>query len=124
MTLEHASLSGKRILIVEDEYFIAQDLRLSFTEAGADVIGPVPSLADALLHFERADGVDAAVLDINLRGETVYPLVDRLAEAGVPMVFVTGYDPSEIPARYRHIVRCEKPLSIGRLVAALRLDPR
>jgi len=114
-------LDGRRILLVEDEYFIAQDLRRSFNEAGADIVGPVPTLADALLQLERADKIDAAVLDINLRGEMVYPLVDRLMEANVPVVFVTGYDASEIPARYRHIARCEKPLSMDRLLGALRL---
>jgi DNA-binding LytR/AlgR family response regulator len=112
-------LGGRRILLVEDEYFIAQDLRRSFAEVGADIIGPLPTVADALLQFERSAPIDAAVLDINLRGEMVYPLVDRLLEANVTIVFVTGYDASEIPPKYRHVARCEKPLSMQRLVTAL-----
>jgi DNA-binding response OmpR family regulator len=112
-------LTGRRILLVEDEYFIAKDLKQSFTDVGAEVIGPLPTLADAISQFERADAIDAAVLDVNLRGEVIYPLVDRLMEAQVPAVFVTGYDSSEIPPRYRHIPRCEKPLSMEKLIVAL-----
>ena len=119
MTAEQ-KLEAMRILLVEDEYFIAQDLRRSFIDAGADIFGPVPTVNEALALFESAGSIDGAVLDINLRGETVYPLVDRLAEAGVRTVFVTGYDAREIPARYRHIVRCEKPLSMEKVIAALK----
>lgn len=113
-------LQGRRILLVEDEYFVAQELKRSFTDAGADIVGPVATVADALLQLERAGKLDAAVLDINLRGEMVYPLADRLMQANLPFVFVTGYDASEIPPRYREAARCEKPLSMDCLIAALR----
>jgi CheY-like chemotaxis protein len=113
------TIQGRRVLLVEDEYFIAEDLRRSFVDAGADILGPVPTAAKAIELFETEQRVDAAVLDVNLRGEMVYPLVDRLLSAGVPMVFVTGYDAVEIPEQYRHIVRCEKPTSVGRVIKAL-----
>jgi len=113
------TIQGRRVLLVEDEYFIAEDLRRSFADAGANIVGPVPTAARALELFEKGPRVDAAVLDVNLRGEMVYPRVDTLMAAGVPMVFVTGYDAIEIPAQYRHIARCEKPTSVGKVIKAL-----
>jgi CheY-like chemotaxis protein len=117
------TIQGRRVLLVEDEYFIAEDLRRSFADAGADILGPVPTAARALELFDGQRPVDAAVLDINLRGEMVYPLVDKLLAAGVPTVFVTGYDAVEIPEQYRHIARCEKPTSIGKVIKALGYRP-
>jgi DNA-binding response OmpR family regulator len=112
-------MRGRRVLLVEDEYFVADDLKRSFEEAGAEILGPVPTIDQALQLFESTTGIDAAVLDVNLRGELVYPLVDRLLEARVAIVFVTGYDASEIPAAYQQIAVCEKPLAIDKVISAL-----
>ena len=114
-----SKLRGRRILVVEDEYFLADELRRSFEGAGAIILGPVPTTAQAQRLLETSAGLDAAVLDVNLRGELVYPLVDQLLEAHIPMVFVTGYDASEIPDRYRQIAVCEKPVLIHKVIAAL-----
>lgn len=119
MNATNETIQGRHVLLVEDEYFIAEDLRRSFADAGANILGPVPTAARALELVESESRVDAAVLDVNLRGEMVYPLVDTLMAAGVPMVFVTGYDAIEIPDRYRHISRCEKPTSAGKVISAL-----
>jgi DNA-binding LytR/AlgR family response regulator len=114
-----AKLQGKRVLLVEDEYFIAEELRRKLAAAGAEILGPVPTAARALALLESSEQVDAALLDVNLRGQFVYPLVDFLSEAGVAMVFVTGYDTSEIPVRYRGIARYQKPVSTDRIIDAL-----
>jgi CheY-like chemotaxis protein len=119
MTASARSIQGRRVLLVEDEYLIAEDLRRSFRDAGAMILGPVPTTHDAIAILDRGEPVDAAVLDVNLRGEAVYPLVDRLQADRVPMVFVTGYDATEIPSRYRHIPLCEKPATMSRMIAAL-----
>lgn len=72
-------LSGKRLLVVEDEYMIASDLSRTLEEAGAEVIGPAGSIKDALDILEdESDRLDGAVLDINLRDERVYPWPTRL----------------------------------------------
>jgi CheY-like chemotaxis protein len=103
------SLSGRRVLVVEDEYFLADDLSRALTQLGAEVIGPVPTRKEALALLAAAGKVDLAVLDINLEDEAVFPVADALAEQGVPFLFATGYDQASIPARYQHVPRWEKP---------------
>ena len=112
------ALEGMRILVVEDEYLLADDLRDALTEAGAQVLGPVPSVGDAQALIAREAEIDAAVLDINLRGEMVFPVADVLSERGVPFAFATGYDEWALPERFAGAPRVEKPLK-GALVMAL-----
>ena len=112
-------LDGKRILLVEDEYFIVQDMARTFAAAGAIVLGPAASLAEALRLVASAGALDGAVLDINLQGEMVFPLADVLMNRGVAFVFSTGYDREVIPSRFDGIVRCEKPISPEQVAKAL-----
>lgn len=112
-------LSGRRIFVVEDEYLIASDMLETLTRAGAEVLGPVPSVEEAqdvLAHEER---IDAAVLDVNLRGGMVFEVADRLQERGIPIVFATGYNAEAIPERFSHILRLEKPVDARDLTRAL-----
>jgi CheY-like chemotaxis protein len=88
------ALRGRRVLVVEDEALVAMLLEDGLLDAGAEVVGPAGSVAEALGLVERAardGGLDAAVLDINLGGAAVAPVADRLAALGVPFVFATGY---------------------------------
>lgn len=101
------------ILIVEDDYFIANDLQRDFTNAGFRVVGPVASLAKALGIVEVKE-IAGAILDINLDGEKVYQVADLLIERGVPVVFVTGYERPSIPDRYRDVQLCLKPVESGK----------
>ena len=110
MTGSTHALSGRRVLLVEDDYFIVDDMVRAFRASGADVIGPVPSVEGALDLIAETAHLDGAVLDINLRGEMVYPVADALRERGVPFVFATGYDQAVIPPRYAEVTRCEKPV--------------
>ena len=103
------SLAGRRILVVEDEYFIATELKLWLEAAGAEVIGPVPTV-DQALDLIEADGLDAAILDVNLGdGDTVYPVADKLGAVGVPYLFATGDVRVAAASVYRHRPRLEKP---------------
>ena len=104
-------LRGKRVLVVEDEYMIADDLVCELRDAGAEVVGPAASLPQAMRLIAQPGIVDAAVLDINLRETLAYPLIDRLIETGVKVLITSGYDEAMIPERYRHLPRCEKPVS-------------
>lgn len=113
------TLSGHRVLVVEDEYLIAWDMGNSLEQAGADVAGPVPDAEQALEVIE-ADTLDAAVLDVNLKGDTVYAVADRLSECGIPYLFATG----EVQIAYRPRPKLEKPIlgdellrAVGKLVA-------
>src|SRR5215213_8423994 len=86
-------LRDKRILVVEDEALVAMLIEDELLEAGARVVGPAASAGEALRLIETAadGGLSAAVLDINLAGEAVRPVADRLAALGVPFLFATGY---------------------------------
>lgn len=114
-----AAFEGRRLLIVEDDYFIATDLAHAAQELGLEVIGPAGSVADAL-RLIQANELHGAVLDIHLGRERVFPVADALSARGVPFIFVTGYDPVDIPEAYAATPRCEKPVDKGLLARVLR----
>ena len=113
-------LSGRRILVVEDEFFLADDLARSLTRLGGEVVGPVPTREQALGLLSGPERIDLAVLDINLRGESAFPIADALAERGVPFLFATGYGQASVPERFRHRrPHWEKPFDPDDLARAL-----
>ena len=112
-------IRGRRILIVEDEYFVADDLATDLRNMGAEVIGPVGNVADALALIATTPPLDGAVLDINLHGQMSYPVADALKSAGTPFLFATGYDAWTVDDAYRNVVRHEKPIRLSDVVAAL-----
>jgi DNA-binding NtrC family response regulator len=116
-----ASLAGRSILIVEDEYLLADDLSIALRSAGAKVVGPCNSVAAAFSLLESGVKIDAAILDIDLNGHKIFPVADAMMARGMPFVFSTGYDGSEVPARYDHIVRCEKPMNVTAVASSLAL---
>jgi DNA-binding response OmpR family regulator len=83
-------LSGKRILVVEDEFVIAAMVVDMLEDNGAVVVGPAPTL-EAALRSARETELDAAVLDINVGGRRSDPVAEALSGRGVPLVFATGY---------------------------------
>ncbi|MFH6783681.1 MULTISPECIES: response regulator [Methylobacterium] len=107
-----------RVLVVEDEYFIADDISRALVRHGAEVVGPVPTVDEAR-RLLASQPLDLAVLDINLRGELVYPLVAEFARRGVPVVFATGYDAAAIPADYGAIPAWSKPFDYEVLAGLL-----
>lgn len=111
-------LRGRRVLIVEDEYFLADDLEKGFERIGIRIVGPVPSLAQAM-ELVRETPIDMAVLDIQLDGDQVYDVADTLLEREVPVLFVTGYDRSDVPRRYADVPMCQKPAGADEVIAAL-----
>ena len=115
-------LHSRRILVVEDEYMIAADMQQDLEEVGAIVLGPAPSVEAALQVLSGEAVVDGAVLDINLNGEKVFPVADTLTARGIPFLFATGYDASNIPPAYVHIIRCEKPVDTATIARALSSD--
>jgi CheY-like chemotaxis protein len=103
-------LAGRRVLIVEDRYLIAIEMADHVGRLGGKVVGPSRDVAgaEALLAGER---VDVAVLDVNLDGELVFPLAERLAGAGVPFIFLTGYDGQTLPPAWQDRPRFAKPVN-------------
>jgi DNA-binding NtrC family response regulator len=108
-----------RVLIVEDEYFVAEDLRHELTEAGAVVVGMAGSVNEALGMIRAEATLDVAVIDMNLGGTPVFAVADLLTERGVPFVITTGYEASAIPPRFDHAVRCEKPFNTAALLRSI-----
>jgi two-component sensor histidine kinase/two-component SAPR family response regulator len=98
-----------RVLLVEDEALIGMMMVDSLTDLGYSVVGPITSLSDATAAAHRGDFA-SAILDINLRGELVYPVADILRDRGVPFLFVTGYSSERIDKRYSNVPVLQKPL--------------
>ncbi len=102
-------LVGKRILIVEDDYYAAFGMAEELAHCGAEILGPVPSLSGAFMLLNQAEAVDGAVLDIELRDDQVFPLAEELQRRGVPFAFATAYDPKLIPTAFRGVPNRMKP---------------
>jgi DNA-binding response OmpR family regulator len=117
-TLRNAPNRTPSVLIVEDDEQLGEAIGFCVEEAGYEVAGFAQSVDAALATLGRQT-VDAALLDINLRGELVYPVANALAERGVPFVFVTSQHPSEIPERYRRHPVVAKPYYDDALCRAL-----
>jgi DNA-binding NtrC family response regulator len=113
------SMKGCRVLIIEDEYFLADDLAKALRLVGCKVIGPVPELSDAMSI--ETDSFDLAVIDINLRECLAYPIADELKRLGKPFIFVTGYGAGAIPHRFRDVRRFEKPCDFETISAEISM---
>ena len=110
-------IRGKRILVVEDDVLIGLDVKEQLQRRGAKVTGPAGTLADALAAAARHQ-FDAAVLDVNLGREAVYPLADLLSDKGVPFAFLTGYGTrTALPERFQGRPNLQKPVSSTEVVA-------
>jgi CheY-like chemotaxis protein len=110
--------SGKRILIVEDEYFLADETRRKLEDLGAIVVGPTSNVSRALDLINR-EHIDAAILDVYLGDQLVFAVADELEARDINFVFATGYDPSHIPVRYKGFALCEKPTELENIAVAL-----
>ncbi len=110
------ALQGRRILVVEDDYVLAEDLRRELEALGAEVQGPVPSTEGALDVLRSGPVADAVLLDLNLGGEIAFPVAEALQERGILFAFTTGYDAWTIPGAYAHVARFDKPVELSRVV--------
>jgi PAS domain S-box-containing protein len=103
------AVPGNRLLLVEDETLTGMMMSDMLTELGFDVIGPFGRVADAMAAVGREE-FQAAVLDVNLDGEMVYPVADAVLARGVPFVFVTGYSAEGIDRRFAQVPVLQKPI--------------
>jgi len=113
-----ALLSGLRVLVVEDDYFIADEICSTLRNSGAEVLGPSPDIEHGrdLVNSHR---IDCAVLDINLHGNLAFSLASELQQRGTPSIFATGYDRSVLPDAFSDSVRLEKPVNLSALLHAV-----
>lgn len=114
-----AELAGLHILVVEDSPIVAAQIEDDLAEAGLTVIGPFANLAPAI-EAATSRRIDAAVLDVNLYGDFVFPLAELLAARGVPFVLATGYgDPAVLPPSLRNRPKLLKPYDRHQLLRAI-----
>lgn len=110
-------LKGKRILVVEDEALIAVMVEDMLTDMGSIVVGPAGTI-EAALQLALRETLDAAVLDVNVRGERIDPLAEALLARGVPVLFATGYGEVRLASGAPATV-IDKPYTQDKLVRGL-----
>ncbi len=100
----------RRVLLVEDEYLIAIDMKRMLEAHGCEIVGAAASVEAARAILNTAE-LDLAILDVGLTDGAVYPLIDDLERRRVPYAFATGYDPAALPASEANTPRLEKPVN-------------
>lgn len=121
--MSRGQLVGLRVLVVEDYFALAESLSLWLEQEGCVIVGPVATVEAALQLAEAPppDQVDAAILDVNLRGRSVAPVARRLKALGRPFLFLTGH--SEVGGLLEEFCECRwisKPADERELLLALR----
>jgi DNA-binding NtrC family response regulator len=117
--MQRSDLHGRRVLVVEDEYLLAEELSHVLAEAGARVLGPVAKVKAALELIRSDHGPEVAVLDMNLCGEMADPVAEALLESNVPFVLTTGYENNALPECYSGAPRMNKPIDTRSIIKAL-----
>ena len=112
-------IAGLNVLIAEDDVLTAAGLVVAFEDMGVCIVGPASTVRDALELVEQAEHLDGAVIDVELRGGTAYPIAAALVKRGTPFVFATGDGQTAIPAPFSNIVACEKPVCPVQIARAL-----
>ncbi len=119
-----------RVLVVEDDFLIADDFSRRLMVHGAEIVGPAATLEAAHRLLNDALAIDIAILDVNLRGTLIFPFARHLEALGVPFLFCTGYGEDPIADCFREVTRFEKPLShqgfaeMVEMMARLMQSPR
>jgi CheY-like chemotaxis protein len=107
-----------RVLVVEDEYLIRMLVEDMLADLGYSVVAAVGTMT-AATELAVSGDFNAAVLDVNLNGNEIFPVADILERRGLPFVFVTGYGERTLPERYRNWPALQKPFQADQLGAAL-----
>ncbi|MDA9544949.1 chemotaxis protein CheY [Bradyrhizobium sp. CCBAU 45321] len=121
-----APFTGRRVLVVEDEYFLADDISEAFEALGAEVAGPAGHIEDAFKLLRDGSTLDAAVLDVNIHSERIFPVARELRARNVPFVFTTGYERVTVGPEFQDVPLFEKPIDLAKMarqLAALLVEP-
>ncbi len=117
--MERPGAKPLRVLLVEDEGLVAMMLEDLISDLGCEIAGSLASVGAALAWIEAGGSADVALLDVNLSGESVFPVAEALRARGVPYAFATGYGEGHDP-RFRDAPLLGKPIRQERLEALLR----
>lgn len=112
-------LSGRRILIVEDDPYITLALEDTLTDFGMIVVGAARTLGDALRLAQTAS-FDLALLDVNIGHDKIDPVADVIHARGIPFIFTTGCGRAGLPEAYLAQAIIEKPFYVEEILRALR----
>ena len=110
--------ASRSILIVEDEPLIAMMLEDFLESLGHSVSATCDTVGEALGEVEKG-GFDLAILDVNLKGENVWPVATRLRERGVPFIIASGGHVDPPPAEFAAVPLIEKPYTVDRVTPAI-----
>jgi DNA-binding response OmpR family regulator len=112
------ALDGKRVLVIEDDYYLATDQAATIKTAGGTVVACTanPDEAHALMEREQ---IDCALVDINLGNGPAFETAQALRDHHIPFIFTTGYDAAVVPNEFRNVVRLEKPFDHKKLLTTL-----
>ena len=110
-----AKSGGLTVLVLDDEFLIASQMAQLMENFGWTIIGPAGSLEEARTLLEENDAPDAAILDINIGGTTVFALAETLYGKGVPILFCSGYEVIEEADRFIGCAKLRKPFGVGQI---------
>jgi DNA-binding response OmpR family regulator len=111
-------MGQRSILVVEDEPLIAMMLEDFLESLGHSVTATCESVSDAIIEADKG-GFDLAILDVNLKGESVWPVAERLRDKQIPFVLATGGHVDPPPPEFAHVPVIEKPYTVDRVTPAL-----
>ena len=118
MTTSDVSVAGKRILVVEDELMIRMLLQDMLADLGHTLAGEAGRIDEAMALAKDGE-FDVAILDVNLNGQPISPVVEILIARGLPFVFATGYGQRGVPEPYRQTPTLQKPFQVDALAQAI-----
>ncbi|MBA2934173.1 response regulator [Sphingomonas sp. CGMCC 1.13654] len=112
-------LLGCRILIVEDNFLLAETVADVLENAGARIVGPFLDMVEALERLTELTAIDGAILDIGLGDQESYPLAEALQTTNIPFMFLTGLEREDLPKQFARTPHMLKPFSEERLIRSL-----
>ncbi len=111
--------AAPKVLIVEDEALVSMLLEAMLEDAGCEVVGPAPRVGAGVSLVQSGEAMDAAILDVNVAGEAVFPVAEALAARGVPFAFASGYGEGGVPDAWRDRPVLQKPFGEPEIRAVL-----
>jgi CheY-like chemotaxis protein len=119
MTMTDQATRLMNILVLEDEFIIADEIATMLEDAGHRVVGPAATVDEAMKRIRSGEQIDAAVIDANLRGATSAPVAEELKARGIPFCVCTGYRIADLQKTFGEVVILQKPVTERILVSAL-----
>lgn len=109
-----------RVLVLEDEFIIADEIASILEDAGHTVLGPTPTIDGAMSRLAEEARPDAAIIDANIRGNSSVEVARRLRELDVPFCLCTGYRSGDLTAEFGEVAVIQKPVNPADLLATIR----